>query len=316
MGNENKQSGVALPKDQSSTETKILHPANITSMKQKSKLKSLTIPTAPKSAKPSEFSFAIAKIAVSQICQSVGFKATQPSALETLTQVATRYLQAIAKSSASSSAASSRSQSNIFDITNALHDLHLLQGFSGCSNIHKTNYCPLGSSVLVELANFVNITVETPFFKPIPSPENATQKSMINRKSSSMSLPPAPHVPNWLPKFPDLSKCNMCLTGERRKNGEELWEKSLIEGGVDGGFTSGNGNVGEVKDLELGPKRGKVRFRFGVAGEEERSVSLGVDLNFRGGVCKGAKRICWDSDCGGYNHRYAVMGAKDDDDKR
>lgn len=83
---------------------------------------------------PSEFSFAIMKVAVAQICESAGFRAAQSSALETLTRIATIYLQNLAKSATTSAATSGRTQSNIFDFVHALRHLSSNQGFAGASD--------------------------------------------------------------------------------------------------------------------------------------------------------------------------------------
>jgi transcription initiation factor TFIID subunit 8 len=69
-------------------------------MKPKPHKKTITThfqkPPAP-AENPSDYAFKITKTAVSQICQSVGFKTTQLSALETLTHVATLCLQTLPK---------------------------------------------------------------------------------------------------------------------------------------------------------------------------------------------------------------------------
>ncbi|KAL6197000.1 hypothetical protein ACLB2K_032613 [Fragaria x ananassa] len=126
------------------------------------------LPT-PENPTPSEFSTAIARTAVAQICHSIGFKVTQLSALEALTLVAVNYLVAIAKSSASYAAKANRTDSNLFDFTNTIHDLSFIQGFTGASELHRS--CVLVSSVLKDLARFVEHTEETPFAWPIPRRE-------------------------------------------------------------------------------------------------------------------------------------------------
>ncbi|KAG4968940.1 hypothetical protein AAZX31_12G208300 [Glycine max] len=115
---------------------------------------------------PSEFSFAVAKIAVAQVCQSVGFKTFKCNALKTLTNVSTRYLETIVRSAASFANASNRTNSNLFDIINGIHDLCSAQGFPGGSVMHKVNL--LRSSALKDIMNFVNLSNKVPFAKPIP----------------------------------------------------------------------------------------------------------------------------------------------------
>ncbi|XP_059437580.1 transcription initiation factor TFIID subunit 8 [Corylus avellana] len=212
---------------------------------------------------PSEFWFAIARTAVSQICQSVGFKATQLSALETLTLVATKYLQAIAHSAAAFTNHSSRIQSNLLDLTHALHGVVSLHsgGFSGGSILHKdSSTLLLASGVLKDLSRFVEFHDEIPFAKPVPrrnncsSPENSIPAS---RKPDHHS-----HVPKWLPEFPEGK--------ERRAREERLWEEdSVIAGDCNDEKKDNNKGkrvvvVKERKQAELGVVgRGRVRFRIG-----------------------------------------------------
>ncbi|XP_039070768.1 transcription initiation factor TFIID subunit 8-like [Hibiscus syriacus] len=66
---------------------------------------------------PNEFSFNITRVAVAQICNSVGFRRSQVTALRTLTLVATKYLETLARSAASFSNAANRGKSNLLDIT-------------------------------------------------------------------------------------------------------------------------------------------------------------------------------------------------------
>ncbi|KHN28023.1 hypothetical protein glysoja_007755 [Glycine soja] len=96
---------------------------------------------------PSEFSFAVAKIAVAQVCHSVGFKTFKCNALKTLTNVSTRYLETIVRSAASFANASNRTNSNLFDIINGIHDLCSAQGFPGGSVMHKVNLLRRGNVV-------------------------------------------------------------------------------------------------------------------------------------------------------------------------
>lgn len=56
---------------------------------------------------------------------------------------------------------------------------------------------------------------------------------------------------------------------EKRRKGEELWENSLGES-KNGGTVKENGDVGVVLKMELGAKRGKVRFRIGGFEEEKK----------------------------------------------
>lgn len=116
---------------------------------------------------PSKFAFAVTRIATAQICQSVGFTSAQRSALNTLTDVAARYLRALAESAAASAASSGRTQSNLCDVVRALEDLGSVQGFRGAWDVTRTQTL-LASPTLVDLAKFVECVDEIPFAKPVP----------------------------------------------------------------------------------------------------------------------------------------------------
>ncbi|KAI4306374.1 hypothetical protein L6164_029656 [Bauhinia variegata] len=258
----------------------------------------------PVAKSPSDFSFTVTKTAVAQICQSVGYKMTQLYALETLTHVVTKYLQAIAKSAVSFSNASNRSESNLFDIINAIHDLYSLQGFPGGSEMHKRKL--LSSGAMKGIMKFVKHSKEVPFAKPVPSnnflqrsnPEPAINSglSLVCNKESNMQ---ALHIPRWLPDFPNerlYKNCDQVLYKERKCR-EKLWE-NLVYVEDYGGNMKENGEVpqsngvggkeGKEKRMELARDRERVKFKIG--GEEEILVGLGV--NMMNVVRKGGKRVC------------------------
>ncbi|KAM1234980.1 hypothetical protein ACFX2J_004500 [Malus domestica] len=240
-------------------------------------------PTPPfQNPTPPEFQFAIARIAVSQITQSVGFKSTKPSALDTLTHIAVKYIGAVASASASYAAMTNRTKTNVFDLANALHDLQSVQGFPGASALHESGYCVLGSSVLSDLAGFVRRNQETPFARPIPrgeklgAEEGGTVIPIPRELDSRRGL----HVPRWLPALPEVKKA----VGKRR-NGEELWENVAAGNGGDGGESGSGNGKGICWESGVKSKRGRVRFRIG-GGKDE---GMGVDL--RSGVCRRRKRV-------------------------
>ncbi|KAJ0016640.1 hypothetical protein Pint_11599 [Pistacia integerrima] len=170
------------------------------------------------------------RIAVSQICKSLGFKGAQNSSLETLTLIATNYLQELAQLAASYSHASRRTESNFFDLVNALHDLNLIQGFVGASKI-EGNSCLLSSRVLKELKCFVKYRDETPFAKPVPRVEKnkLLSKGLVACGEKEIMMKKNLHIPKWLPALPDL-RVGVC---EKRRS---LWENS--------GVVEGEGEVG------------------------------------------------------------------------
>lgn len=254
---------------------------------------------------PSEFSFAATKTAVAQICQSVGIKRTQLCALETLTNVAVKYLQAIAKSAASFSNDSNRTHSNLFDIINAIHDLFLVQGFPTGSEMDKSKL--LSSGALKDIMKFVQHSNEMPYpklfqwksFSHGSNPEPPTDSSVSTGgfdKSNLRGL----HIPPWLPDFPkeSLYKNQDQVLFKERKCGEKLWEHSVSMEAFNGNMTE-NGDIlrscvatsKEIKNasMELAKEREKVKFKIG--GEEEKLV--GLSENMMNVVRKGGKRVCW-----------------------
>lgn len=256
---------------------------------------------------PSELSFTVAKTAVAQICHSVGYKRSKYSALETLTNVASKYLEAIARSAASFASASNRTDSNLFDLINGIHDLCSVQGFPGGSVMDKSNL--LSSGALKEIKNFVNLSNEVPFAKPIQCKNvsgTPNSEPTIDSETSMCCFQEAKmqglHIPRWLPDLPKESlykNCDKVLVKER-KCGEKLWEHSLAMEVCSGNVEENTGvlrsNEIDGKEehtrMELIKGRGRVKFKFGV--EEEKHIELGV--NMMNGVCQGRKRVSWSHD--------------------
>ncbi|GLU22594.1 hypothetical protein SLE2022_386580 [Rubroshorea leprosula] len=205
-------------------------------------------------ASPSDYSFAITRIAVAQVCKSMGFRRTEQSALDTLTVVTTKYLETLARSAADFSNAANRTQSNLFDVTNALHDLHAVHGgFLGASALHDSN-CLLKSSVLKDLSDFVYSTDEIPFAKPINKEKGRGTEATTPPNSERRPK----HIPEWLPGFPEMVGREEC---NKRVNQEELWENTswapVCEGGGSvGGRNNDNGG-------KLMTERARVSFRIG-----------------------------------------------------
>ncbi|GFP84188.1 transcription initiation factor TFIID subunit 8 [Phtheirospermum japonicum] len=233
----------------------------------------------------SEFSFTLVRVAVAQICQSTGFKGSQSPALEALTDVATRYLQAIAKLAAASANFGWRTESNFPDIIVALEDLASVQGFRGFSSIRSPSLYT--SAVIKDLIEFVKYTDEIPFAQPLPPMGIYSRKGKFPKlyglSRGYYSLGRCRHVPRWLPAVPAV---------EEKLKEVEL-RKEVKWGCLDGVGESKDGNQGcserkrveralDSEKIEVLPgKRGKVRFKMGVAamGGGCDSVTVG---NLRG----------------------------------
>ncbi|KAL7111339.1 hypothetical protein ACP275_05G081500 [Erythranthe tilingii] len=210
------------------------------------------------SSSESVYSFSIARVAVSQICQSMGFKGAQKLALEALTDVATMYLKAIAKLGAASvNSNGSRTQSNILDVIVALEDLGSVQGFAGSSTVRERSLYT--SAVIKDLIEFVNYSDEIPFARPLPPPRT----SFIPRQTSSKlhydDEGGSKHVPRWLPAVPVVVEVEKrkrwwgCLEEEREN---QNWENKVVE--------NETSSIINNNDIDISSaKRAKVRFKLG-----------------------------------------------------
>ncbi|RWR85727.1 Bromo_TP domain-containing protein/TAF8_C domain-containing protein [Cinnamomum micranthum f. kanehirae] len=216
----------------------------------------------------------ISKIAVAQICHSIGFHSTEPFALESLSQIATLYLQTLARSASSFANSSNRTQSNLLDLILALEHLASLRGFPGASRICKPL---LQSGTLRDIVNFVESIDELPFASQIPRsrPMTASPSSLPPPSFADLGKdPPFPHIPAWLPAFPNLI----------RRRDEDEDERVRAFG--DGEGLEGNSVVVEKGERVLPAERPRVRFRFG--------LGFGFEgMGTRSGVCRGGKRVCW-----------------------
>lgn len=238
---------------------------------------------------PSDFSTAITRIAVAQICQSVGFKAAQRSALETLTDVATRYLRSLAKSAAASASSTGRTQSNLFDVVCSLEELHSVVGFRGASNVAQSLY---SSSTVADTMKFVNYSCEIPFAKPVPRRKFASGLPTVGGAGGGFEFVNGRgnHIPKWLPAIPEMRK-------KEEGNGEERW--GVIVGSSSGQEVCLGGEKKMAKrngkkrtELGLPRKRERVSFKFGKGkgkGMNEGGIK-GMEL-VRSGICRGGKRI-------------------------
>ncbi|CAI9760037.1 unnamed protein product [Fraxinus pennsylvanica] len=256
-----------------------------------------------------EFSFRLSKVALAQICKSVGFKEAQSSALEALTDIATRYLKVIAKLAADSANSRRRTESNLLDVVVALEDLGSVRGFRGGSdtNLH-TLY---KSQVVKDLMEFVKYTHEIPFAQPLDGKffcrggkvnflKHRGVEDNNNWYSDGVGLM---HVPRWLPIMPEMGGEEK---GEERKR-EGKW--GCLNGGIEGegekrwGMGIWEGKVVEKegsKEIESLRNRKKVKFKLRVDGNRNGGGMVG---NYRGGVCRGGgigKRVlCKDWSGGG-----------------
>ncbi|CAH8254109.1 unnamed protein product [Arabidopsis lyrata] len=177
-------------------------------------------------ATTAEFSFSLTKIAVSQICRSVGYIATDTSALNTLTLTTTKFLQSLAELASSFSNTANRTEVNLFDIVNGLQDIALSTSdcFPGGSTVHDIeSHCLIKSAVLRNLSDFVAYAPEIPFAKPLPRRErDGSLGGDLDQAPVTRSVE-VKSVPAWLPPFPDASLCSERCIKDRP---DHLWENS------------------------------------------------------------------------------------------
>lgn len=147
-----------------------------------------------------EFVQAIAKMAVAQVCESSGFQGFQQSALDTLSDIAVRYINQIGKIAVSNANFSGRTECNVFDVLQGLEDLGMSQGFSGASEI---DHGVAGSGIVREISEYVEFSERVPFAYSIPSFPVSKEMKLKESFLKSGGSPPDEHIPAWLPVFPD-----------------------------------------------------------------------------------------------------------------
>ncbi|XP_022767305.1 transcription initiation factor TFIID subunit 8-like isoform X2 [Durio zibethinus] len=150
--------------------------------------------------KADDFGRAVSKIAVAQICESVGYQGFEESALEALTDISIRYICDLGKNASFHANLAGRSECNLFDITRALEDLGASHGFSGASEIGN---CLVGSGTLREIIQFVDLKEEIPFAQPVPKFPVVRDRKLIPSFEHMNETPPGKHIPTWLPALPD-----------------------------------------------------------------------------------------------------------------
>ncbi|KAG8366962.1 hypothetical protein BUALT_Bualt16G0022800 [Buddleja alternifolia] len=147
-----------------------------------------------------EFAQAIARIAVAQICEGLGFQSFQQSALDSLADVGVRYIREIGKVASSYANLGNRSECNVFDVIQGLEVLNSVQGFSGFSDVaHSLS----GSGVVRDIVRYVGKAEEIPFAYLIPDFPVVKERKLNPSFAETGESPPDDHIPSWLPKYPN-----------------------------------------------------------------------------------------------------------------
>nr|GMD78495.1 transcription initiation factor tfiid subunit 8 [Ipomoea batatas] len=93
-----------------------------------------------KRADSRDFGSAISRIAVAQICESVGFERFNESALDSFADIAIKYLFDLGKTGTSYANLAGRSECNVFDIVRALEDLRRFLSPSQCHTFQWSKF--------------------------------------------------------------------------------------------------------------------------------------------------------------------------------
>lgn len=166
-----------------------------------------------------DFSYALVRMAVAQICESVEintyqesqaregvrFSSFQESALETLTDVVIQYIQSIGKTTQFYANMAGRVEGNALDIVQALEDLGSGLGFDGAPDVE---HCLADSGVVKDIIRYTGEAEEMPFVYALPRFPFNKGKRPAPSFSEIGAEPPDEHIPVWLPAFPETKMSN------------------------------------------------------------------------------------------------------------
>ncbi|KAI3716677.1 hypothetical protein L1987_67713 [Smallanthus sonchifolius] len=147
-----------------------------------------------------EFGRSIAKVAIGQICERIGFDSSNDSALEALADIAIRYVRDLGKTAKFYANVANRTECNVFDVIQSLEDLDSSTGFPGGSEAFTSL---LQSSAMKEIIEYVEVVEEVPFAQPVPRFPIVRNRKLIPSFVQMGETPEFKHVPDWLPAFPD-----------------------------------------------------------------------------------------------------------------
>ncbi|CAH8386783.1 unnamed protein product [Eruca vesicaria subsp. sativa] len=160
-----------------------------------------------------DFTYAVTRMAVAQICESVEissyqesharegarFSSFQETALERLTEVVIQYIQSVGKTTQFYANMAGRVEGNALDIVQALEDLGSGMGFSGA---HDVEHCLADSGVVKDIIRYTAEAEEVPFVYSLPRfPFNKGKRPAPSFAEVGAEVPDE-HIPVWLPAFP------------------------------------------------------------------------------------------------------------------
>ncbi|KAL0708884.1 hypothetical protein Bca4012_075310 [Brassica carinata] len=203
-----------------------------------------------------DFAYAIARMAVAQICECVEvnvyqesqatreglrFSSFQESTLDKLASVAVEYVQSIGKTAQLYANVAGRVEGNSLDVVQALEDLGSGVGFAGVSD---TDRCLADSSVVKDVIRYTGEAEEVPFVYALPRFPVNKEKRLAPSFFEVGVEPPEEHIPVWLPAFPGTKSCHLseeanagAIEGEvaSKENGPSLpnIQRSFNGGGLE-----------------------------------------------------------------------------------
>lgn len=149
-----------------------------------------------------DYSRAISRVAVAQMCEAIGFEGFNDSAIDALADIAIRYVCELGKTSRFYANLAGRTRCNVFDIIQGLEDLGMPEGFTGASEILAD--CVVSSGAIREIKEYVERAEEVPFAQPLPQFPVIKERRMTIPSFLQMGETPAfKQIPPWLPAFPD-----------------------------------------------------------------------------------------------------------------
>ncbi|KAJ6371218.1 hypothetical protein OIU77_001677 [Salix suchowensis] len=170
-----------------------------------------------------EFARAIAKIAVAQLCETVGYQSFQQSALEKLSDVTTWYIRNMGKTAQFYANLAGRTEGNVFDVIQGMEELGLSQGFAGASDV---DHCLASSGIVTEIVQYIGKAEDIPFVYSIPPFPVARERKPVQTFFHICEESPAEHIPAWLPAFPDPQTCVQLSAGNE---GDAVFNADKIE---------------------------------------------------------------------------------------
>ncbi|XP_059646844.1 transcription initiation factor TFIID subunit 8-like [Cornus florida] len=147
-----------------------------------------------------QFGRAVAKIAVAQICESVGFESFHESALEALSDIALQYLRDLGKTANFYANLAGRTDCSVFDVLQGLEDINSLKPSLVAS---EASHCLAGSGTVREIVEYMESAEEIPIAQPVPHFPVIRDRRMTPSFMQMGEMPAFKHIPAWLPAFPD-----------------------------------------------------------------------------------------------------------------